>query len=120
MVIKTERINGRLVAPAFLRCLIRSCLIILSGLFLWESLSIIAGAQSKAQSPSAISTTQRANDIHILEPGTPIQRKLAGADHHSYQISIGGGEFIHVVVQQQGVDLAVAVFAPSGQKVAEV
>ena len=80
----------------------------------------MAGAQSKAKPPVPISNPERDTDLPVLEPGKSIRRELAGTDRHSYRISLRAGEFIHVAVEQQRIDLVVAVLAPSGQQVAKV
>ena len=55
-----------------------------------------------------------------LEPAKPIQKELAGGPSHSYTVRLEVGQFLHVVVTQLGVDVLVLLFAPDGQKLAEV
>ena len=54
-----------------------------------------------------------------LEPGKPVERKLSGRGSHSYKITINSGQYLHVVVAQQGIDVAVALFTPDGKKISE-
>jgi len=58
--------------------------------------------------------------ITSLEPGKPIERELAGDQAHSYSIALTAGQYLHVVVEQKGIDVVVALFTPDGKKVAEV
>jgi len=49
-----------------------------------------------------------------------IDRALAGGEAHSYRITLKTGQYLRVVVEQKGIDVAVTLFAPNGQKLAEV
>ncbi len=50
----------------------------------------------------------------------PIERQLAGNEAHFYKITLAVNQYLHVVVEQRGVDLIVAIFAPDGKKIVEV
>jgi hypothetical protein len=54
-----------------------------------------------------------------LQPGPPIERTLAGAQTHTYSITLEKEQFVHVVVDQHGIDLVIRTFSPSGQKLNE-
>jgi tetratricopeptide (TPR) repeat protein len=55
-----------------------------------------------------------------LEPGKPIERELSGGQPHSYKITMISGQYLHIVVDQRGIDVAVALFTPDGKKIGEV
>ena len=55
-----------------------------------------------------------------LEMGKPVERELSGGQSHSYQIQLTKGQFVHVVVDQRGIDVVVALYGPDGQKLTEV
>ena len=55
-----------------------------------------------------------------LEPGKPIERELAAGVEHSYQLNSAGNQFLHLVVNQRGIDVVVVVFSPDGKQVVEV
>ncbi len=55
-----------------------------------------------------------------LQPGKPIERELAGNQAHSYQLKLTAGQYLHVVVEQRGIDVVVTLFGPDGKKLAEV
>ncbi len=55
-----------------------------------------------------------------LTLGKPIERNLAGNEAHSYKIALAANQYLHVVVEQRGIDIVVALFAPDGKKIAEV
>jgi len=55
-----------------------------------------------------------------LEPGKPIERELSSGQSHSYKITTISGQYLHIVVEQRGIDMAVALFTPDGKKICEV
>jgi CHAT domain-containing protein/Tfp pilus assembly protein PilF len=95
-------------------------LVILAPLLISEFVSVSVLAQSRAQPPAPNSDFPRARDLPVLEIGKSIQRELSKAERHSYQIDLKVHEFIHVVVEQREINVAVAVFGPSGQQITEV
>jgi len=54
------------------------------------------------------------------EPGKPVERELSGGQSHSYKITMISGQYLHIVVEQRGIDVAVVMFAPDGKKIGEV
>src|SRR5439155_756357 len=55
-----------------------------------------------------------------LEPGKPIERELSGGQSHSYKITMISGQYLHIVVEQRGIDVAVALFTPDDKKIGDV
>ncbi len=56
----------------------------------------------------------------VLEPGKPVERSLASGETHSYRVTLGVGQFMRVVADQRGVDVAVKILSPDGKPLAEV
>src|SRR5262249_32038291 len=56
----------------------------------------------------------------ILEPGKAIERAMAGGEAHDYKVSLKAGQFLHVVVDQRGIDVVASLFGPDGKRIAEV
>lgn len=50
----------------------------------------------------------------------PAERELRGGETHEYSLRLGAGEYAHVVVEQRGIDVVVAAYAPDGTKLTEV
>jgi CHAT domain-containing protein/tetratricopeptide (TPR) repeat protein len=71
-------------------------------------------------SAGAHRAAQSAQETDSLELGKPIERELSGDQSHSYKITMTSGQYLQVVVDQRGIDMAVAVFAPDGKKISEV
>jgi len=71
-------------------------------------------------SDGARRTAQSAQETDSLEPGKPIERELSGGQSHFYKITMISGQYLQVVVDQRGIDVAVALFAPDGKKISEV
>ena len=92
-------------------------------LLLWAGLSaspcLWPGAAPVQASASERSATQSAQESDSLEPGKPIEREISGGQSHSYKITMISGQYLHVVVAQRGIDVAVALFTPDGKKISE-
>jgi CHAT domain-containing protein/tetratricopeptide (TPR) repeat protein len=63
--------------------------------------------------------TQSIQESGSLELNKPIERELSGGQSHSYKITMIYGQYLHVMVAQRGIDVAVALFAPDGKKISE-
>jgi len=55
-----------------------------------------------------------------LSPGQTLERKLKGGQTHAYSVEAEAGKFLEITVQQQGVNVIVALVSPDGQTLAEV
>ena len=65
------------------------------------------------------SATQSAQESDSLEPSKPVEREISGGQSHSYKITMIPGQYLQVVVAQRGIDVAVALFTPDGNKISE-
>ena len=74
-------------------------------------------AQAPASTRGAAPSAQESDS---LEPGKPIERELSGGQSHFYKITMISGQYSHIVVEQRGIDVAVALFTPDGKKIIEV
>lgn len=79
-------------------------------LFLLFTLAASAGA----------SVTQKASDEPTLAPGSAFERRLAGGPPHVYRLALPASNYLHVVVQQRGIDVVVRLSGPDGGRLAEV
>jgi CHAT domain-containing protein/Tfp pilus assembly protein PilF len=70
--------------------------------------------------PIWASLVQDQQQVLPLEPGNRIEREMSGGKSHSYLIAIPSDQYLRVVVEQQGIDVVVALFAPDGKKMKEV
>src|SRR5712692_11113895 len=64
--------------------------------------------------------TAQAQTPQTLELSKPIERELQAGQAHSYLIELAAKDFLHVIVDQRGVDVVVAVFGPDGTKLKEI
>ncbi len=55
-----------------------------------------------------------------LEQAKPIERELKGGEVHAYTFKPEAGQFAGIVVDQRGIDVVVALFAPDGKQLIEV
>src|SRR5215510_1691297 len=87
-------------------------------------LPLLVGAMMLLSPPSAATNfpknrAQQSEEIRRLAVGVPIDRELAGGKAHSYQIMLTAGQYLHVVVEQRGIDVVVALFPPDGKQIIE-
>ncbi len=54
-----------------------------------------------------------------LRPGTTIEQNLSGAAAHTYTITLDQDDFLHLVVEQKGVDVILKILAPDGSPALE-
>jgi CHAT domain-containing protein/Flp pilus assembly protein TadD len=52
-----------------------------------------------------------------LLPGTPIERELKGGEAHSCQVTLAAGQYLHAVVNQRGIEVALMLHGPDGQPI---
>jgi CHAT domain-containing protein len=55
-----------------------------------------------------------------LEEGRPIERELAGGETHSFQVRLAAGQYLRVIVDQRGIDIALKIFGTDGRKLVEM
>jgi CHAT domain-containing protein len=78
-------------------------------------------APTSAQTtPSQRDSRGRAQESEPLEPARLVERELSGGQSHSYKITMSSGQYTQIVVEQRGIDVATALYAPDGKKVSEV
>jgi len=77
------------------------------------SLILFAGLQSFGQ-PNAIERVSR------LFPNRPLERAIEGGKVHSYKIPLDSGQYIRLIVDQNGIDLVVTLLDPGGRSLVEV
>src|SRR5215510_6624521 len=61
-----------------------------------------------------------AQEPRTLEPGRSLERNIAGGESHLYQIKLAAGQFVRLIVQQKGIDVAVQLMTPDGKPLVEV
>jgi tetratricopeptide (TPR) repeat protein len=77
------------------------------------------GAPPAQASASERGAAPGAQESISLEPGKPIERELSGGQSHSYKVKTISGQYLQIVVEQRGIDVAVALFTPDGKKISE-
>lgn len=67
-----------------------------------------------------LSLAQNPPEARRLEVGKPIERELQGGQSHVYQIELAAGQYLNVVIEQRGIDVAITVTGPDGKPLVEV
>jgi len=113
-----QRFTPRSLAKFLASCLFFSSLVIALS---EKALGYILGspAQQPAQaSRDADSKADGEQEALLLEPGKAIKHILAGADSHTYRIRLRAGQFVKVIVEQQGIDVVAQLSGPGGERIA--
>lgn len=53
-----------------------------------------------------------------LPSNQPLEREIKRGETHAYKINLKAGEFLRVLVEQRGADIAILLFAPKGKLLA--
>jgi len=100
------------------------CAAFIINLLIWVGLSVSPSLWPRPAlvqaSASASRVAQSAQETDSLEPGKPIERELSGGQSHYYKITLISGQYLQVVVDQRGIDVAATIFTPDGKKISEV
>jgi tetratricopeptide (TPR) repeat protein len=94
------------------------------------SLLLMTGTIAQAQTLFVSSTAQQVTaptsavpgvqEERTLETDKPIERGLMGGVSHPYRVAITAGQYLHVSVEQRGVDVVVALRGPDGAPLTEM
>ncbi len=63
---------------------------------------------------------QSTQEPRALELGKPVERELAGGQTHGYQLTLAAQQYLHLIVEQKGIDVVVVVSGPEGKKLVEM
>jgi CHAT domain-containing protein/Tfp pilus assembly protein PilF len=85
-----------------------------------SSLSVTRAALLPQTGPGSINKSEVGTTVDRLEPGTPVEKKLAGGELHTYEILLNAGQFLHVVVDQRGIDVLVTALRPDRKQILEI
>ena len=55
-----------------------------------------------------------------LTLGAPVSREIAKGVTHSYRITLASGQYVRLLVEQLGADVAIKIFHPDGRLLVEV
>jgi CHAT domain-containing protein len=73
-----------------------------------------------ARQPEPRSGLQSEDDSRPLEAGKPIEREMAGGQKHYYKIALEAGQYLHLIVDQRGIDVVVTLFGPNDKRIIRV
>ena len=121
-----KQVTGRL-GPTFPRLKgLRHSLLLL--ILLWVQFSPVTNAQASGYrssfiGPSSEQTPKSAEaqvtpEVVALEAGKSIEREISGGQTQRYHITASAGQFLAVMVQQRGVDIAVGLLGTDNKLIA--
>jgi len=68
----------------------------------------------------SLTTQVKENEVRTLTPEETIERELKIGESHSYKVTLKTGQFLHLTIEQRGIDVIVRLFGPDGTKLAEM
>jgi len=95
------------------------CPISCQPLGLLASLLLLIGTTA-AWAQERVDSSRIVQKTRILELSKPIERELKGGEVHAYHITLTTGQYLHIVVEQRGIDVVVTLLGPNGKQLAEV
>ena len=91
-----------------------------AGAVVW--LLLLSGTLTAAnvQEKSNVASVSNQEQAITLAAGRPIAREMRGGEEHTYQLSLAAGQYARVVLDQQGIDVVLALSGTDGRSVLEV
>lgn len=59
-----------------------------------------------------------ADDIPVLQPGVTLEKHLNGGEGQRFHVRAETGQFLYVIVEQEGIDVRAALLSPDGKEIA--
>jgi CHAT domain-containing protein/tetratricopeptide (TPR) repeat protein len=86
------------------------------GLVFFAVACLVAAGPLHAQNSSGAASRPKSKTA-FLKPGKPLERTLQGGERHIYAIRAETGRFIHAIVDQLGIDVALTLYAPDDKPI---
>ena len=78
-----------------------------------------AQGATPSPAPSAPPTPAAPRQLGKLKLGKPVERELKGGEIDVYTLKLKKGQFLHVVIEPNGIPLSVSLFEPDGKELVE-
>jgi CHAT domain-containing protein len=85
-----------------------------------SGMSLVAKNSSLRTTGSAVQILPTQQNAQLLEYDKPIEREIAGGQVHIYRLMLTAGEYVHIVVDQRGVDVVVRLLGPDEKEIVAV
>src|SRR5438874_7284553 len=82
------------------------------------SVSSIDGA--RPSEPGTLTQESKPTDVRELKQGQPIDRELTAGSTHTYKIALSPSQYMHIEVEQLGINVEVALSGPKGEELASL
>src|SRR6185436_2182199 len=99
---------------------VRSLATLVLGVCVLVTTCLAAPGVLSRELPQTNSDSQVAKAVAQLQLGSPVEEALRGAESHAYQLQLEANQYLRVMVEQKGVDVAMTLFGPGEAKLAEI
>src|SRR5262249_7563576 len=65
-------------------------------------------------------TEKAYSEIPVLALGKSIDQEVSGGESYAYKITLGGGEYLRVLIAHSGLQMGMTLYAPNGPKLSEI
>src|SRR5713226_9756966 len=77
------------------------------------------GNGAPLHSSAGLQATHDETESTLLEPGKAIRREIEAGGSHTFRIALEAGAYARVILEQQGIDVAVELRGPDRDLIAE-
>ncbi|HWS99682.1 MAG TPA: CHAT domain-containing protein [Pyrinomonadaceae bacterium] len=85
-----------------------------------RALSYASSVSGDRRPPLALRLNVSQDAVTALRPGEQISKEIKGGETHAFSVALASGQYAQVLVMWQGIDLAVAIIKPDGERLREV
>jgi len=78
----------------------------------------LSGILSGALLALACCAAFAADDVPLLQPGVTLEKHLNGGEAQRFQVRVDAGQFLYVIVEQDGIDVRATLLGPDGKEIA--
>ena len=89
-------------------------------LLLGATLNSAAMEHEEIKIPSSEDSSPCSKPPAQLKVGQNLQRELGGGECHSYELTLSANHFLHIAVEQKGIDVVLTIHGPDGTRLTEV
>src|SRR5262249_36532968 len=89
-------------------------------LCIWMLATFLASGTSKPNMLTIREQSRNNTYIAELKLGSIVKQELKDGKSHSYRVALIKEQYLHVVVEQQGIDVAVDLSGPGGKDIGKV
>src|SRR5438552_4108807 len=81
---------------------------------------LLASSSAKSFNISQSQASDNQSSLTVLERGKTIEREIKGTESHTYLVNLSAGQFLNGVVEQNGIELGVALYDSANKELIDI